>query len=323
MVATIANAGSPVKERLRSQTAIVWVLLLAAIPLSRLASENFPSWSLVDGTLVLSLFLVLVAFGQGLVILTGGIDLSLATIVTLGAYLTGRLASDGMPLPLAILLTLLGCAVVGVVNGLLVGKAGFPAFIVTLATGSIVAALLLGVSRGAPAQQSPSQLSSWFGNSSILGISTPIWMLLVVCLLGWAIQHRSVLGRRAFAVGGSPTAAKLSGIPVISTYVMTYAVAAIAYGLAGIALLGYSSGADLSIGNNWLLPSITAVVVGGSSIRGGAGAFIGTVGGAILITLLGTDISAAGLAEGWKQVLYGLIIIAALLGNRVFQSGRR
>ncbi|WP_308195919.1 ABC transporter permease subunit [Gordonia metallireducens] len=114
-----------------------------------------------------------------------------------------------------------------------------------------------------------------------------------------------MLGRRAFAVGGSPTAAKLSGIPVISTYVMTYAVAAIAYGLAGIALLGYSSGADLSIGNSWLLPSITAVVVGGSSIRGGAGAFIGTVGGAILITLLGTDISAAGLAEGWKQVLYG------------------
>lgn len=323
MVATMTTATPVLKERLRSQTAIVWLLLLAAIPLSRLASENFPSWSLVDGTLVLSLFLVLVAFGQGLVILTGGIDLSLATVVTLGAYLTGRLVADGMSLPVAVLLTLAACAVVGVVNGLLVGLAGFPAFIVTLATGSIVAALLLGVSRGAPAQQSPQQLASWFGDSSILGISTPIWMLLAVCALAWGIQHRSVLGRRAFAVGGSPTAAKLSGVPVISTYVMTYAVAAIAYGLAGIALLGYSSGADLSIGNSWLLPSITAVVIGGSSIKGGAGSFIGTVGGAILITLLGTDISAAGLAEGWKQVLYGLIIVAALVGNRTFQSSRR
>jgi ribose transport system permease protein len=321
MTTQTADRRREATQALSSQTTIVWALVLVGIPLSRLASPNFPSWSLVEGTLVLSLFLVLAAFGQGLVILIGGIDLSLAAVVTMGAYLTGRLASDGLPTLAAVAVALVACALVGCVNGLLVGLAGFPPFIVTLATGSIVSALLLGASRGAPAQQSPEGLADLFGRrSDLLGVATPVWILVGVCVLGWVVQHRTRMGRRAFAVGGSPAAANISGVPVTRSYAITYAAAGLAYGLAGIALLGYSSGADLSLGGSWLLPSITAVVVGGSSIRGGTGAFLGTVGGAVLITLLSTDISAAGFAEGWKQVLYGVIIVAALLGNRAFRT---
>ena len=296
---------------------IVWILFLLMIPLSRIVSPNFPSFGQLESTLILSLFLIVVAFGQGFVILTGGFDLSLPQVVALGAFLTGFLANRGVPVILAVILAVAGGALVGVVNGLLVAFAKFPPFIVTLASGTILGSILLGVSRGTPAQSAPGVIADLFsGKHQFLGIATPIWALILFVVIAYLIQMRSTIGRRAFAVGNSEPASRVAGVPVARTQILAYTIAGISYALAGIMLLGYSSGADLNIGAAWLLPSITAVVIGGSAIRGGAGSFVGTVGGALLLTILNIDISAAGLSEGVKQVLYGIIILVALVSAR-------
>jgi ribose transport system permease protein len=287
-----------------------------------LASASFPSVSLVVNVLILGLFLAVIAFGQGLVVLTGGIDLSVASSVALGAYLTGSLWTAGVPAVLAAVIAVVACTVVGAVNGLIINRLGFPAFIVTLAIGTILASVLLGVARGAPAQRSPEGLAALFRQeTTLLGIPVAIWLFVVVAVVGLFIQHATTLGLRAYAVGNSVAAARNSRVDVGRVTVAVYGIAGAAYGLAGVLLLGYSSGADLNVGEPWLLPSIAAVVVGGAAIRGGSGTYGGTLAGALLLTLLGIDISATGLTEGYKQIVYGAVILIALLGSRL--AGRR
>jgi ribose transport system permease protein len=316
-----APAGSR-RDWTRNQALIVWVLLLLCLPLSRLASASFPSVSLVVNVLILGLFLAVIAFGQGLVVLTGGIDLSVASSVALGAYLTGSLWTAGVPAVLAAVIAVVACTVVGAVNGLIINRLGFPAFIVTLAIGTILASVLLGVARGAPAQRSPEGLAALFRQeTTLLGIPVAIWLFLVVAAVGLFIQHATTLGLHAYAVGNSVAAARNSRVDVGRLTVTVYGIAGAAYGLAGVLLLGYSSGADLNVGEPWLLPSIAAVVVGGAAIRGGSGTYGGTLAGALLLTLLGIDISATGLTEGYKQIVYGAVILIALLGSRL--AGRR
>lgn len=317
-----APAQAPRRQWWRSQALIVWALLLVCLPLSRVANENFPSVSLVVNVIVLGLFLAVIAFGQGLVVLTGGIDLSVAPAVALGAFLTGSLWASGVPVPVAVVVSVIACAAVGAVNGLMVSRFGFPAFIVTLAVGTILASALLGAARGAPAQGSPESLSALFRQeTTVLGIPAAVWLFVLVAAVGLFVQHKTTLGVRAYALGNSVAAARNARVDVGRTTIAVYAVAGSAYGLAGVMLLGYASGADLNVGEPWLLPSIAAVVVGGAAIRGGSGSYGGTLGGALLLTLLGIGISATGLSEGYKQIVYGAVIVIALLGSRL--AGKR
>lgn len=308
----------------RNQTFVVWLLVLASIALSGLASPSFPSVRFVQGVLTLGLFLVIIAFGQGLAILTGGFDLSVPAIVALAAYSTGYLSSTGLPTLIAIAIALILAATVGALNGLLVAKTGFPPFIITLAVGSIVASLLLGFSQTtAPAQKSPDILTAIFaGHHAFLDIPLPIWILIALVALATWVQNGTTFGRYAYALGNSVRAAQIIRLPVTRSIIMTYLTAAVFYGIGGMMLLGYGSGADLNIGSAWLLPSIAAVVVGGSSIKGGSGSYLGTVGGALLLTVIDIDIRAVGLAEGYRQALYGILILLALLGARVAAAKR-
>lgn len=325
-MSTIANMkdtapGGPGRVRARlvgsgGRAAAVWVALLLMIPLSRLFSASFPSSALIENLITLGLFLTIIALGQGLVVLTGGIDLSVAVSVSLAAFFTGYTASSGLPTPIAVALGLAAAALVGLINGLIVAFTTFPPFIVTLAVSSVFTALLLGFSQGRPGQTAPKSLVGLFG-PRLLGVPLSTVMLLVVTALGFWIQHRTSFGRRVYAVGGSLRAARIAGLPVRLTVAVVYVLAAAAYGLAGVLLMGYNSGSDLNLGASWLLPSIAAVVVGGSAIRGGSGNFLGTVGAALFLTLIGIDISAAGLSEGVKQVLYGGVLLIALLLNRL------
>lgn len=317
------TSGARVPQWLRSQSVVIWALLIVCFPLSRLVSDSFPSVTLLVNVLILGLFLAVIAFGQGLVIMTGGIDLSIASQVALGAYLTGSLSSSGTPVIVAVLIAVAACAVVGALNGVLVSRLGFPPFIVTLASGTILGSVLLGVAQGAPAQPSPQVLTDLFNRSTtVINVPVAIWIFALVAGVGLLIQHRTTLGMRAYALGNSVPAARNSTLNVHRSTTAIYSTAGAAYGIAGVMLLGYSSGADLNVGSSWLLPSIAAVVVGGSSIRGGSGSYSGTLAGALLLTLIGIDISATGLAEGYKQIVYGAVIVIALIGAR-FVSRRR
>jgi ribose transport system permease protein len=268
------------------------------------------------------LFLTVAAFGQGMVILSGGIDLSVATTIGYSAYFTGSLATAGLPTLWAVLAGVGVASLIGLVNGALVAYMSFPPFIVTLAVSTIASALLLGLSAGRPGQHSPPELIDLFnGAHRPLGLPLAFYLLVGVVAVGAWVQFRTRLGRRTYAIGNSPLAATYAGVKVRAGLVAVYWIAGLAYGVAGVLLLGYGAGSDLNIGSSWMLPSIAAVVVGGSLIAGGSGNWFGTVGAALLLTMLGIDISAVGFSEGVKQVLYGAVVFAALLLGKL--EGRR
>lgn len=315
-----ADARRPWRSALSrvNQPIIVWLLVLAAFALSGLFSSNFPSWALVSSTIVLGLFLAVIAFGQGLIILTGGLDLSVPASVALGAFFTGYFATRGFPTVLAIIVGVGIASLVGLVNGLIISRSTFPPFIVTLSTFAIATSLLLGISKSNPGQKAPRGLTALFdGSLTVIGVPVPLVLFVAFAALGLWVQSGTVFGRRTYAIGNSVRAAEVAGLKVRSTTLFVYWCAAVAYGLGGVLLLGYGSGSDLNIGAAWLLPSIAAVVVGGSSISGGSGSYLGTLGAAALLTILSINISAAGSSEGVKQVFYGCLIFLALLFTRL------
>jgi ribose transport system permease protein len=182
----------------------------------------------------------------------------------------------------------------------------------TLAMGIIVYGATLGITGGTPRGQASPLLSALF-TGGVLGVPPVIYLMIVLTVLGSLLQLGTGFGRRLYAVGTNPAAAYIAGLPVRRLTLFAYAISGASAGLAGILMMGYAGGATLTMGQSYLLPSIAAVVVGGTSILGGSGLYLGAVGGALLLTTFSTVISSLGIAEGWRTVIYGLVILLALL----------
>ncbi|MGH9773171.1 MAG: ABC transporter permease, partial [Candidatus Acidiferrales bacterium] len=212
-------------------------------------------------------------------------------------------------------LVLLICGLIGAVSGLGVTYLRVPPFIMTLATGIVVYGAVLGITGGTPRGVPVPALSALFASRG-MGVPYIIYLMIAFCVLASLLQMRTPFGRRLYALGSSAPAAYIAGLSVRRLTVVTYAVSAAASALSGVLMVGYASGATLSMGNDYLLPSIAAAVVGGTSILGGRGSYPGAVGGAVLLTTLSTIISSLGIAQGWRTVLYGLVILVALLAFR-------
>lgn len=305
-------------------TLAVFAICILMLLGSRFISPNLGSWAQVQTVMVLASFLVVLSFGQGLVILTGGLDLSLPALITLGGVLATSLVGAGNPgawylLPLVVVI----CAGVGLATAIGVVWLKVPPFIMTMATSIIVASVALGMTKGTPRGASPEALT-WLMKSHLAGVPLPVVFVILFVAFGWLVQSRSTLGRYLYALGTNPEAARIAGIPMLTAQVAPYVISAACAGFTGMMLAGYSNGATLRMGDNYMLPSIAAVVIGGSSILGGSGSFLGTVGGAILLTTLGTIISAIGLQFGLRTIIEGAIILVALLllRDEVFEKIR-
>jgi ribose transport system permease protein len=291
----------------------VFAISIVLVFCSRFVSPALGSWDHVNTILLLASFLIVVAFGQGIVILVGGLDLSIPALVTLGGVLTTSLigSSSAMSWPL-IPAILLICAGIGAISGLGVTVLRIPPFIMTMATGIVTASTALGFTSGTPRGAAPPVLIGLM-KATWLGIPVILLFILAFALVASAVQGRTSFGRRLTAIGANPIAAYVAGIAVRRSIVIAYMASAAASGLAGMMLAGYANGATLRMGDDYLLPSIAAVVIGGSSILGGSGSFVATIGGAILLTTLGTVIAALGVPQGWRTVIEGSIILLALL----------
>ncbi|MGO7048422.1 ABC transporter permease [Rhizobium leguminosarum] len=291
----------------------VAVFCVAMLLGSRFISPSLGSWSQVETVLTLGSFLVVLSFGQGLVILSGGLDLSLPALITLGGVLSTAWVGAGNPDAVFLLpLVLVGCGLVGSFTAVGVVWLKVPPFIMSMATSIIVASATLGMTNGTTRGAAPELLTDLM-KSQVAGVPASIFLLLAFVFVAWVVQARSVFGRHVYAVGTNDQAARIAGIPVTLTRFLPYVISAVCAGFVGMMLVGYSNGATLRMGDNYLLPSIAAVVIGGSSILGGRGTFLGTVGGAILLTTLGTVISAIGLNFGLRTIIEGSIILIALL----------
>jgi ribose transport system permease protein len=302
LLARIASADRPT-------LALIGVLVVLVVA-NGLIDRNFLSLSQLRNTLLVTAPLALLAGGQTLCMLTGGIDLSVAMTATAAAYVTGVQSSEGAVL--AIVAGLLVGIAVGLVNGLAIGIFHVNPLIMTLGMSGILTGLLtVGSQTFLGGATRMSELVLELGSGTIVG---PIpWNLVVWLLLGGALVvglRRTGLGRLIYAVGDNRVACRLAGVRVWQVEVAVYTLCALLAAVAGILIGGRSGSVDLQLAGGFLLPSVAAAVIGGTSILGGIGGYTGTILGAVILAVLDTMLNLLNFDEALKQVLYGFIILA-------------
>lgn len=290
-------------------------LILVLLAISGIREPGFLSLNSLRQQLVVATFLGTVAAGQTLVIMTGGIDLSVAWNLNFSAILlTQTIAGSQDPWVIAgaTALALLSGTLVGILNGIGVAFLRIPSLVATLGMNTVMLGVALVYTNGSPQGLAPA-----FARDLAVGrIAGQVpWALVYWAGLGVAViglLKYSTFGRRIYAIGNNRRAAYLSGAPVRLTLVGVYAVSGLTAGLAGILIAGYSNNTYLGMGDSYILQSIAAVVIGGTSILGGAGGYGGTIAGAILIVLLQNSLQVAGIRPAGQEILYGLIILVML-----------
>ncbi len=278
------------------------------------------SWTYYNSLLVLSTFLLILALGQGTVILTGGLDLSVPwTIGLSGILLTGILNGQDGPLIYALPLVLAIGALIGAVNGIGIAVLGLSPIVMTLAMNGILQGAALLYSQGTPAGFS-APLMRWFMTDRSLGF-TPVVILVVAFVAGAVLLlTRTPFGRRVYGLGNGERVSMLSGIKVDRTIILVYMLSGFCAALVGCLLTGFSGQASLGMGDEYLLPSIAVVVVGGTLITGGRGSYLGMVGGVLLFTGLQTLLAGTTLPYAMRAILFGLVVLGAVVALRERRS---
>ncbi len=298
------------------QLAWFWPAAASAILIVTIAalSPEF-RYSILTANLTAASFLALVGIGQMFPVASGegGIDLSIPFVMNFCAFLAVQLIThDPLSIPLVLLLGLGFGIAVGLVNGFVVVRVRVPPIIGTLAVGFVVLTLVQLISASGATTFADRTLTNLM-RSQLLGIPTPFYVLLAVAGLAMVVIRRTPLGRTLLAVGQSRKAAHLSGIDVDLTVLVAFVISGGLAGLAGPLLAASVGSADLELGNPYLLASVGAVVLGGNRIAGGTATVVGTVLGAILLTLLVAAVTMAGLPIEFQNIARGLVITLVLV----------
>ena len=320
------GAGPTGRERIlslvRRQGVLAVLLLVVAV-----SSIVYPSFGTLDnarGVTVQASFLAVVALGMTLVIITGGIDLSVGSVFALGGVLAAWASQWGL-VP-ALLLPLVVCGAIGAVNGLLVARAGMAPFIVTLASLLAARGLLLAITdEGATTYLVPrGSAFADLGQGTVWGFGYPLLVALVLFGLGGVLLQRTSFGQTLFAVGGSADAATLMGLPVARAKVTVYLLSGLLAGLAGaLSAARLSSGVTI-VGVGMELDAISAVVIGGTLLVGGAGSVGGTLWGVLLLAVIQNLINQIGsLNSSYQSVVSGGFLILVVVAQRYLARGRR
>jgi ribose transport system permease protein len=269
-----------------------------------------------NSLIVLSSFLAILALGQGTVILTGGLDLSVPwTIGLCGIILAGMVKGSDAALLYALPAVLLLACLIGLINGLGIVFLGLSPIVMTLATNGLLQGVALLYSNGTPDGFS-SPMLRWFMTGKIW-IFTPVVLFMVAFVVfAVALLGRTAFGRRIYGIGNGVRAAQLSGIAVGRHLVLVYVLSSLCAGLVGVLLTGFSGQASLGMGDDYLLPSIAVVVVGGALITGGRGHYLGMLGGVLLLTALQTFLAGTTLPYATRAILFGLVVLGAVIALR-------
>jgi ribose transport system permease protein len=253
-------------------------------------------------------FLGIAAIGMMMVILLGHIDLSIPWTMAAAAMMATTVGGPGaIPTGLAIGM------LVGLFNGFGVAYLRIPSMIFTLGVDSVMRGLMVAHTGGYAPQTEATELMRWLASGRIFGIPNALFVWASIALVVGAVLQRTAFGRAIYATGNKEAAAYLSGIRTRWVIVGAFVVSGLCAAAAGMLLAGYSTRAYQGMGNTYLLPSIAAVVIGGTRILGGSGRLIGTVVGVILIVLLNSVLSIMQMPEAGRQIIYGSVIVGMLL----------
>jgi ribose transport system permease protein len=284
--------------------AILFIALTIATP-HFLTAVNLAS--VARQTVVINIM----ALGMTLVIVTGGIDLSVGSILAVAGLFGTMAIKAGQPIPLAIAIGIGTGLFCGFLNGLMITQLRINAFIVTLGTLEAYRGLALVVSKGLPVHEIPGGFS-YLGDGNLLGIPFSLWVLAVCAVAMHFLLENTKLGRYSFAIGSNPSAAYYAGVPINFHLTAVYAIAGMLAGLAGMVEASRLMTGQPTAGQSYELQAIAAVVIGGGSLQGGEGSVVGTLIGAFIIGLLSNGSDLLGINPYWQQVTIGAIIIAAV-----------
>ncbi len=283
---------------------ILFVALAIASP-HFLTNTNLSS--VVRQTAVINIM----SLGMTLIIITGGIDLSVGAILAMGGLLGTMAMEKGLSIPAGVLIGVLTGLVCGLGNGLLITQLRIAPFIVTLGTLGIIRGTTLIISNGLPVHKIPPAFS-FLGEGNFLGVPFVLWILVVCALLTHVTLEHTRLGRYAFAIGSNPEAAIYAGIPVKFHTTAVYAIGGMLTGLAGMIEASRLMTGQPTAGQGYELQAIAAVVIGGGSLRGGEGTVVGTLVGAFIMGLLSNGSDLLGVSPYLQQALIGVVIILAV-----------
>ena len=259
----------------------------------------------------------LIAFGMTFIILTGGIDLSVGSILALSSALMAGMMVSGLDPILAILVGILLGAIMGVINGILVSKGKMAPFIVTLATMTIFRGLTLVYTDGKPITGiGDSEMFQMLGRGYFLGLPVPAVVMVIAFLILWFLLHKTSFGRKTYAIGGNERASRISGIKVDRVKVAIYGLAGTMAAIAGAILTSRLNSAQPTAGQSYEMDAIAAVVLGGTSLSGGKGRLFGTLVGVLIIGTLNNGMNLLGVSSFYQQVVKGAVILIAVLFDR-------
>ncbi|HZS82023.1 MAG TPA: ABC transporter permease [Stellaceae bacterium] len=304
------------KETLR-YVAPSYAFLVIVIVVTRIVFRaEMSALPYLNSVLVLSSFLAVLGLGQGAVILTGGLDLSLPwTIALCGILLTGTVEGSDQAAAWAVPMVLGVGILVGFVNGVGVAFLGLSPIVMTLAMNGILEGLALVYDNGTPHGWSAPALR-WFMTGELGGVAPAVWFLIAFVAAATLLLSRTSFGRRIYAIGNSVRAARLSGVAVGTTLLGVYMLSGFCSALVGVMLTGFNGQAFNGMGDNYLLPSIAVIVVGGTVITGGRGHYLGILGGALLLTALSTALAGTVLPDAVRHIIFGAVVLGAILALR-------
>ena len=308
-------AGNPVLRRFDPAVLTAFGCIVVLLLIGSFINENFLSPDYLLQQLQVGAFLALISTGMMMVILLGQIDLSVPWIITVGGMMSTAAAGWGdLGATFAIPVGIFCGLIFGIINGIGVAYLRVPSMMFTLGINAVAQGFLIVRTGGfAPQDMATESMHEIATGRLVFGIPNPVWVWVAVGAATVFLLRRTVFGRAVYAIGNREVAAYLSGIRTQRVVLAAFAMSGALAAFAGALLAGYSTKAYQGMGDPYLLPSIAAVVLGGTSILGGRGTYLGTVAGVILITLLQSILSVVQIEEAFRQLIYGAVIIGMLL----------
>lgn len=300
---------------MKNPVIIASFIAILLVVVGQIVSPGFGGYGQVVSMLRVASFLGFIAIGQTIVILSGGdgIDLSVGKVATLGAIIASKLmegANDNLALGIIIPL-LVGC-LIGLANGLGVLFLKIPPFVMTLGMMGVVQGIILAYTGGVAGGRSAPALTELVNGRWLFNIPGVLFIWVLVTILVTLFLRRTSPGWNIFAVGANRTAARLSGVPVVRTVLLSYMASGFFAVVGGLMLLGYTETVFLNLADGYTLPSVAAVVIGGTLVAGGIGGYVGSAVGAILLTVLGSFLTTINMPESGRIIINGLVLIVLL-----------
>lgn len=299
-----------------AQRLLAFAGLIIMFIIFSLASPNFFQWSNIKGILLATAVNGILALGVTFVIITAGIDLSVGTVMTLSAVMTGVFITNlGFPIPIGIIGGLLTGGLAGLVNGTVIAKMRIPPFVATLGMLYIAKGLSLVISGLKPIYFTDTPAFTKISMGDLAGVPSAVLIFFLAALIAHLILTKTVLGRYTFALGSNEEATRLSGVNVDRWKIAVYTLAGIFSGLAGVVIAARLNSAQPALGAGYELEAIAAVVIGGTSLSGGEGNIMGTVIGAFVISVLTNGLRILSIPQEWQIVVTGAIVILAVYAD--------